>query len=309
MFISFRKVKKGMLFVSFFVFLFSFISYADWEKTDQGYRYRNNANNQYVVNNWLQTGNGYYYMDQYGLAVKGWYAINGKWYYFNDDGLMVTGFQELNGKTYYLDTKTGQMADSWVQVYDNGIIDYYYFGNNGAMCTGWKEIDKKWYYFRDGKALLDTWAKINNIWYHFNLQAAMDTGWVLSAGKYYYMSPSDGSLVKGWVQDQQGNQYYLSEYDGSLAINTTINISGLSYTFDSMGKCVAKNQYIGDINGNSGTMYLNGQPVQGNVEAYGVNVGVSPAQNQIAGAMTGVQYQNQIDSRSSLEPGQTTGPK
>ena len=60
----------------------------------------------------------------------------------------------------------------------------------------------------------------------------MDTGWVNVKGKMYYHNLSNGSLVKGWIQDQNGYEYYLSEADGALVTNCTIAIQGRNYTFD-----------------------------------------------------------------------------
>jgi len=40
---------------------------------------------------WINTSDGYYYMDlSTGLMTTGWKKINDKWYYFKNDGLMAT---------------------------------------------------------------------------------------------------------------------------------------------------------------------------------------------------------------------------
>ena len=65
--------------------------FADWQKGENNrYKYFNSATGQYVVNNWIQTGNGFYYFDAYGYAVTGWYQINGKYYYFDRNGYLAT---------------------------------------------------------------------------------------------------------------------------------------------------------------------------------------------------------------------------
>lgn len=291
------------------IFVISITSFADWEKTDYGYRYKNNVNGQYVVNNWLQTGNGYYYFDSNGLTVKGWYLINGNYYYFNEDGLMLTGFIDSNGSRYYLNPQNGVMVTGWIQTYENGTVDYYYFDESGVMVKGWHQIGSDWYYFYDGKAIVDTWAKINELWYHFNQNGFMDTGWVNTNGKMYYLNVSNGSLQKGWIQDQYGNEYYLSEIDGSLAVNTTIMIGGVGYTFDETGRCISKGQYsyTGDIYGNANNNNVAVLGNKGVADVYGVNIGVSPGTNMFYGAETSMQQQQH--SQSSLEPGLTTGPK
>ena len=290
----------------FVIFIFNF-SFADWQNDNGRYKYLNGATGQYVTNNWLQTGNGFYYLDGTGYAVVGWYLINGKYYYFDKNGLMQTGFQEINGRKYYLDANNGQMVTGWVQTYEDGVVDYYYFNENGEEAIGWKQIENKWYYFYEGKCLVGTFAKINDIWYHFNTSGAMDTGWVTERGKMYYFNISNGSLTRGWIQDQQGNEYYLSEIDGSLTVNTTINIAGVGCTFDAMGRCIAKNNNASSING-MGIRYGSGLLGNNLVDpVYGVNVGVSPALNQMSSAITSAN-QEYIDAQP-LEAGDTTGPK
>lgn len=299
-----KKIVKASLCIMIFVLASVNFTFADWVMENNNYRYFNTAANQYVINNWLQTGNGFYFFDQNGYIVKGWYLINGDYYYFNNDGLMLTGFQVINDKVYYLDMGNGKMITGWVQLYENGKLTYMYFGEDGAGKIGWTQIgdQKKWYYFNDGKALVDTWAKINDVWYHFNKDASMDTGWILDNGKMYYLNLSNGGLTKGWIQDQYGNEYYLSENDGSLAINTTIMIGGISYTFNETGKCISKNQYA-NTSGNN--YYVNGAGTNAQ-GAYGVNVGISPGTNTIQGisSTSAQQYQ-----QSTLVPGSTAGPK
>lgn len=278
--------------------------FADWQKGENNrYKYFNSATGQYVVNNWIQTGNGFYYFDAYGYAVTGWYQINGKYYYFDENGLMRTGFQEFNNKKYYLNPSNGQMVTGWIQTYTDGVIDYYYFANDGSMLTGWNKLDNDWYYFYDGKCLIDTFAAVNGIWYHFNERGAMDTGWVSSNGKMFYFNSSDGSLTKGWIQDYSGNEYYLSEVDGSLAVNTTLQIGGMSYTFDSQGKCISKEQNYSASNANSvGVLGNKGREV-----VAGVNIGVEPGSNGNANGITSYQYNQQ--QQQSLQSGSTSGPR
>lgn len=276
-------------------------SYADWINQNGRYRFLNTSNGSYVVNNWLQTGNGFYFFDQAGYAVVGWYLINGKYYYFDQNGLMQTGFQNINGETYYLDPVSGQMVTGWLQTYNGGVVDYYYFSETGARANGWKKIDNKWYYFNDGKCIVNAFAAVNGTWYHFNESGAMDTGWIMNNGKMYFFNLSDGSLTRGWIQDQQGNEYYLSEVDGSLIVNMTINIAGVTCTFDSTGKCIAKNS---EIIGTAGQVNA---ALSGGAVSYGVNIGVSPSMNQITGAITSAT--NQYIANQDLEAGSTSGPK
>ena len=285
--------------------------FADWYKDNNRYKYFNSAAGQYVVNNWLQTGNGFYYFDAAGYAVTGWYLINGKYYYFDQNGLMQIGFVESNGKKYYLNPSDGQMVTGWVQTYTDGVLDYYYFGDDGVMLTGWNKLGDAWFYFYDGKCLVNTFAEVNGVWYHFAVNGAMDTGWVNANGKMFYFNAKNGSLTKGWIQDQNGNEYYLSEVDGSLAVNTTIQIGGVYYTFDSMGRCISKNQdtFIGNLNGNGNYMVSSSGVlgIQGTESVYGVNIGVSPGSG--AGFDGVTSFQQAYEQSQPLQAGLTTGPK
>lgn len=285
--------------------------FADWYKDNDRYKYFNSATGQYVVNNWLQTGNGFYYFDIYGYAVTGWYLINGKYYYFDQNGLMQLGFVETNGKRYYLNPSDGQMVTGWVQTYNNGVLDYYYFGEDGVMYTGWNKIGDAWFYFYDGKCLVNTFAEVNGVWYHFGVNGAMDTGWVNANGKMFYFNARNGSLTKGWIQDQNGNEYYLSEIDGSLAVNTTIQVGGTYYTFDSQGRCINKNDnmYIGSLNGNANYVAAGASAygMQGTDAIYGVNIGVSPGSGIGFDGVTS--FQQEYNQSQPLQSGLTTGPK
>lgn len=293
-------VKRILLSVAVMIISMVGIAQADWVNQNGRFRFLNASNGSYIVNNWLQTGNGFYFFDQGGYAVVGWYLIDGKYYYFDANGLMQTGFQNIGGKTYYLDTITGQMVTGWVQTYNNGVVDYYYFDTNGERAVGWKKIDNKWYYFYDGKCIVNTFAAVNGIWYHFNQTGAMDTGWIMDNGKMFFFNLADGSLTRGWIQDEKGNEYYLSEVDGSLVVNMTLNIAGVTCTFDSTGRCIAKNSEVigtaGQVAGQYGTQAV----------SYGVNVGISPSMNQISGAITSTT--NQYIANQDLAAGSTAGP-
>ena len=292
-----KQFEKLFLFTVVLVLSMTELTLADWIKENGRYRYVNSSTGESVVNNWLQTGNGFYYFDQNGYNVTGWYLINGKYYYFDQNGIMQTGFQEIDDKKYFLDTNTGQMVTGWIQTYDDGVVDYYYFDENGAEVTGWQNINNERYYFYNGKCLVGTFAKINDVWYHFNAGGVMDTGWVTEKGKMYYFNPSSGALMRGWIQDQNGNEYYLSEVDGSLTVNTTINIGGGVYTFDATGKCIARD-----------TSVLSNLGIIGSEQVLsGVNIGISPGDNQMVSAVTSSQ-QMYMDSQP-LEVGNTEGPK
>lgn len=275
----------------------STFTFANWEKDSNGrYKFLEPSSNQYVTNNWLQVGSNYYFFDNNGLAVTGWYLINGKYYLFDSNCAMQVGFADYNGKTYYLDPNSGRMVTGWIQVNNNGVLDYYYFAEDGVMYDGWNKIGDKWFYFLNGKCLVGTFAEVNGVWYHFGVNGAMDTGWVSANNKMYYFNSKNGGMMKGWVQDNNGNEYYLSDIDGSLVVNTTVQLGGRTYVFDSLGRCIGKEQgvYMGVYYGDNA------------ITNYGVNLGISPS----LGVGMGISSfeQQRIDS-TPLEAGETSGPK
>ena len=63
---------------------------AGWTKSGNSWTYV--ENNGSIRKGWIQTSDGYYYMDQAtGLMSLGWKKIDDKWYYFKENGLMSTG--------------------------------------------------------------------------------------------------------------------------------------------------------------------------------------------------------------------------
>ena len=65
---------------------------------------------------WLNTDNGYYYLNlSTGKMTIGWLQINNNWYYFQGDGVMATGWVKDNGKYYYMLTD-GTMHKGWVNM-------------------------------------------------------------------------------------------------------------------------------------------------------------------------------------------------
>lgn len=54
------------------------------------------------------------------------------------------------------------------------------------------------------------WQKEDNTWYFYNNDGTRLTGWLLNGGYWYYLSPSNGAMQKGWFQAGDGRWYYLS---------------------------------------------------------------------------------------------------
>lgn len=121
---------------------------------------------------WQQDGNGWWYRQSNGSAVKNnWAFINNKWYLFDSSGYMLTGWQLKNNK-------------------------YYYMTVNGDMVTGWLMYNRLWYYLGPSGDMQTGWLKDNNRWYYLNNNGVMATGWVKDAyNRWYYLDPNDGGAM------------------------------------------------------------------------------------------------------------------
>ena len=159
---------------------------------------------------WLKKSGNRYYFDENGIRVTGLQSIGGKVYYFNGKGVMQTGWLTKSGKTYYF-------GEDGVRVTGKQVIDgnTYYFSKKGVMTVGWLTISGKTFYFREDGTMAAGWTKIDKVWYAFSKKGIMQTGWIT----------------------KNGNRYYLGE-DGAMVTGTTIEIDGVSYTFDNKGVCV-----------------------------------------------------------------------
>lgn len=160
---------------------------------------------------WNDTDAGWRYITSTGKAVAGRLAfIDGKWYRFDSDGIMQIGWYQLpnSGIWYYFTSSGAAVINDWQKVGDK----WYYFDEAGYMVTGWHEVDGTWYYFYENGALKTGWLMRSSKWYYLNDNGVMQTGWLLDDGKWYYL-----------------------QIDGSMAVDCTLTIGGVEYSFDPNG--------------------------------------------------------------------------
>ncbi|GLV66311.1 hypothetical protein Bmyc01_49800 [Bacillus mycoides] len=139
-----------------------------------------------------------YYSFEEGPAYTGWKEIDGKKYHFvGGKHYTFDGHEPIDGKRYYFN----QDGEAKLTGFDKVNNKIYYYDDKGEMQTGWQEIDGKWYYFDESGA-----AKI---------------GWFEVGGGYHF--PDYGYFT-----------YYAKE-DGSIYTDTTVEINGKTYNFDSHG--------------------------------------------------------------------------
>ena len=174
---------------------------------------------------------------------------------------------------------------------DNGVWQPSYSGVNDSglnmFRNGWQQsADGKWFYIKN-TAKLKGWLKDGDFWYYLDpTTGAMVTGWLTWEGKTYYLRPADmaaadgfpaGSMIAGRTErigDAATGQYYT--FDGSGALQ------GGRVDNNPLGNLVATGWRPGlDANGNpggawhfyrsDGTMVANGWELIGN----GVDTGGS----------------------------------
>lgn len=181
--------------------------------TPRGTQYAD-SNGALIYNQWILTGNKWYYFGANGLMQRGWVYFENRWYYLNADGTMKTGWLLDSGRWYYL--------------YEDGNTDR---APVGSMKTGWLLNGNRWYYLNeegntDGAPV-----------------GSMKTSWLLWKGKWYYLNPEGnadgapvGSMKTGWLS-YYGNWYYLLS-NGEM-VTGTVTIDGKRYTFNSDGKLIS----------------------------------------------------------------------
>ena len=249
---------------------------------------------------WVQK-NGFWYYYQNGVMVRdNWVAYEGFWFYFGENGRMAqNGHTLVNGKYYFFNANGVRMSgmqtdpnDGISRYYDdNGVWQPSYSGvNDGGLNmfrNGWQQsADGKWFYIKN-TAKLKGWLKDGDFWYYLDpTTGAMVTGWLTWEGKTYYLRPADlaaadgfpaGSMIAGRTErigDAATGQYYT--FDGSGALQ------GGRVDNNPLGNLVATGWRPGlDANGNpggawhfyrsDGTMVANGWELIGN----GVDTGGS----------------------------------
>ena len=224
-----KKITKLFLCEALLVFLLTPVSQvkADWQRDNVGWWYLR-TDGSYYKNMGAKINGKWYKFDERGYMITGWHLleyfgdrgekitswyyldpvngdqkfgwqnIDGKWYYLTMDGAAM-GDKSIDGKWYYFDPANGDMKTGWVSRQGfNGTVWAYYDLVSGEKLSGWQNIDGKWYFF--------DWVNCD-----------MKTGWFELNGSKYYADPDDG---------------------GALALNKTLIIDGVPYSFDDTGRLI-----------------------------------------------------------------------
>ena len=204
-----------------------------------------------VKDQWLKDGKKWYYLDEYGGMVAGRSVVDGKKaYLLGEDGAMVTKKGWVGIKdTYDIEPKAAlKLPVGETKTYTT----WYYLKSGGVCTTGWKKISGKWYYFYPILEEAEYYYGIgcmvdvpshpigDKVYAFYNSGAMVTkTGWVsisYEGTKYWFYLKKDGVCTIGWKKIG-GKWYYFEEY-GPMVHDTTINIDGLYYEFDSNGVCI-----------------------------------------------------------------------
>ena len=209
-------------------------AFAGWSQQDGKWYYYKDTNNEMVRDDWVKTGDAYYYLNKDGVMltdsfVDETYYVDGNGVMVVNDWRMITGDRSYesgwryfgsNGRVF--DSGLKQIGDTWYHftdtVMDTGWIGEddktYYFNESGAMATGWKKLHRDeddwgeyWFYFgsTSGKLIAGCEKKIDNITYAFDDEGRMLTGWVnlsdFTSSELDNLSSRDVSSLKYFKKD------------------------------------------------------------------------------------------------------------
>ena len=139
--------------------------------------------------------------------------------------------------------RADRQSFSWQWQEDSG--GFRYVNENGEQKTScWEEIGGYWYYFDSDGYMANGWIRIGGVDYCFLESGEMAVGWYYDEEReqwfYFY---EDGSVKKGWYEDEAGNWYWFSS-KGEMMSSGYKSIGGKRYYFFDNGQ-LAANQYVG----------------------------------------------------------------
>lgn len=179
----------------------------------------------------FQYNNKSYYADSEGKLAKGLTKIGNDIYFFrkNNGKMVVNARRKADGVYYYFAMNGKAVHDTWIQISGN----YYYFESDCHMATN-KYIGDQWYVDDKGvrmSAASAPKASIKQSGSKYYLYGAdgklLASQWVKIDSKSYYAG-TDGAALTG-IQTIGSAKYYFNT-EGVLQTNTTVTVSGVTYT-------------------------------------------------------------------------------
>ncbi|ETI69656.1 S8 family serine peptidase [Neobacillus vireti] len=111
---------------------------------------------------------------------------------------------------------------------------------DSKKATGWVLDAGKWYYLAKDGKMQTGWVKDGNTWYFLNKSGAMATGWLLDGGKWYFLNKS-GAMATGWVKD--GKTWYFLNKSGAMATGWLLD-GGKWYYLNTNGAMATGWKYV-----------------------------------------------------------------
>lgn len=143
---------------------------------------------------------------------------------------------EKNGNKYYYDEQGRMLKNCYSKIGS----DTYAFNEDGSLIrNSIINLDKKASYVDSVGKLKDYgWFSLDGYDYCV-VESELATGWKIYQGDWYYLDPSKYYMVKNqWVE----NKYYVGS-TGKMLLNTTKEINGKYYIFDSNGVAREKPEF------------------------------------------------------------------
>lgn len=190
----------------------------------------------------IETEEGIYYVDEYGIKLYGWQEINGARYYFSTtNGFMKTGRVTIGGVLYDF-TQDGKLIGEVQTGFIHIEEGTYYLNAQGNILYGWHEINGATYYFSTINGYMKTGrVTIGGKLYDFTedgkLIGEVITGFIHTEEGTYYLN-AQGNKLYGW-QEINGSTYYFSTVNGNMKVGR-VTIGGKPYDFTEDGRLIGE---------------------------------------------------------------------
>ena len=185
------------------------MDYGWYENESNGARYYLGTEDE----GWIQQGWAFLDDDDDADKEEGWYYIKATGKYVADKEEKIDG-------AYYVFDQEGKMLTNWVDSGsdENGASYKYYDSENGDRADGWR-------YIQDIEAGEDSAIASEEGWYYFKNGVPYSTSYKTSviADGYglakingsYFCFDTNGKMVTGTVNADDGSWYYFNEAEGS----------------------------------------------------------------------------------------------
>ena len=215
-----------------------------------GMKYAFNSYGELVKNNIINTEEGCFVADSYGVATKvnsnGWSKVGDYWYY-TQNGSFVYGTVEKIGSYYYAFSGNGRMIfNDMAAFYDFEKEDYYYViaREDGTLYQNqWIQKYDNWYYAKSDCHLASGVQTIGGKTYLFYKHGLLATNEAIYVDDICYAADANGvakRLYNGW--NQVGKYWYYVE-NNCFAVDVVKYISGNYYGFDFDGRMYADERF------------------------------------------------------------------